>query len=176
MIRFLPTIGAAAFLLAAEPAGAQELFGGVSIHDSGFITQGGNERGVDFIAGWRGGPLLPMLGGPRPHLLVSVNSAGGTDFAAAGLSWKFGTRLYLRPGIGIAVQDGDVHLTSAFPANRRIPLGSPLLFEPELGIGARIAPNMSIEATWIHLSHAYLFGHLNPGLDSAGLRLNLAFR
>jgi hypothetical protein len=176
MIRLLPAIGAAALILAADPASAQELFGGVSVHGLGIVAESGIERGADIVAGWRGDAFLPAAGGPRPYLLVSINGAGGTDFAAAGLGWKFGTRLYVRPGIGIAVHDGDVHQSGAFPRNRRIPFGSPILFEPELGIGARIGPKMSLEASWIHLSHAYLFGRLNPGLDSVGLRLNLAFR
>ena len=176
MIRLLPTIGPAALLLAAGPAEAQELFGGVSVHGVGIVAESGIERGADLVAGWRAGAFLPVIGGPRPYLLVSVNSAGGTDFAAAGVGWKFGTSLYVRPGIGIAVHDGDVHLGAAFPQNRRIPFGSPILFEPEIGVGARIGPHMSLEASWIHLSHAYLFGRLNPGLDSVGLRLNLGFR
>jgi lipid A 3-O-deacylase len=176
MIRLLLTIGAAVLALAAGRAEAQEAFGGVSLHGLGIVAENGIERGADFVAGWRGGALLPMVGGPRPYLLVSINGAGGTDFAAAGIGWKFGTGLYMRPGIGIAVQNGDVHPSAAFPQNHRIPFGSPILFEPELGIGARIGPKMSLEASWIHLSHAYLFGSNNPGLDSVGLRLNIALR
>jgi len=47
-----------------------------------------------------------------------------------------------------------------------------VLFEPELGIGARISERMTIEASWVHLSHATLFGRQNPGIDNIGARLN----
>ena len=49
-----------------------------------------------------------------------------------------------------------------------------MLFEPELGIGAQINGRLSIEASWVHMSHAQLFGRENPGIDNLGVRLNLA--
>ena len=43
----------------------------------------------------------------------------------------------------------------------------------ELGIGADITDRLSIEGSWVHLSHAQLFGRQNPGMDNIGIRLNL---
>ena len=167
---------AAALLLASSPAAADELFGGVYAHDVNWVTQSGIEPGVDFELGWRGRKLrfLDPIGGPRPHAFVSVNSAGATSFAAAGLSWKIGHGLfYLRPGVGLAVHTGP-----GGPTTRpdRIWLGSRVLFEPELAIGARISRRVTAEASWVHLSHAQLFSPQNPGLDTVGIRINWRWR
>lgn len=163
--------------LGAAPARADELFGGVYAHDLSIVAashvERGNraERGGDLELGWRGPHILPVLGGPQPHVLVSVNSAGNTSFAAAGISWRIGRTIYARPGVGIAIHTGPDHWTPT-----RIWFGSRLLFEPELAVGVRLAPSISVEASWVHLSHAQLFGRQNPGLDTVGLRFNYRFR
>lgn len=100
-----------------------------------------------------------------------MNSAGETNFAAAGISWKIGHTFYVRPGIGIAVHDGPDGFT-----RNRIYFGSRVLFELEMGIGVQINDRASIEASWVHLSHAKLFNSENPGIDNIGLRLNYRFR
>jgi hypothetical protein len=159
--------------LIAAPARAGELFGGLYAHDVDWITASGVEHGVDVELGWRGERILRALGGPRPHALISLNSAGQTHFAAAGLSWRIGRPVYLRPGIGLAVHTGPGRLD---PSGGRIGFGSRILFEPEIGIGVQLNPRLSVEASWVHLSHAQLFGDQNPGLDTVGLRLNYALR
>jgi lipid A 3-O-deacylase len=168
---------AAALVLAAAaaPAEAQEIFGGVYAHDVNLVTRSGIEKGVDLELGLRGARLLPLgfLGGPRPYAFVSLNSAGQTHFAAAGVSWRIGGRVYVRPGIGLAVHTGP---SGPDPANRRIWFGSRVLFEPELGVGMKLAGGASVEASWVHFSHAQLFSGQNPGLDTVGIRFNLAFR
>ena len=168
--------GAATLLAAATPASAQELFGGVFVHDVDTgLTKSGIEEGVDLELGWRGERIgfLRAVGGPRPHAFVSLNSAGDTHFAAAGLSWKIGGRVYLRPGISLAVHTGPGKVV---PGDDRIDFGSRILFAPEIGVGARVSDRLSIEASWVHLSHAQLFGPQNPGLDTIGVRLNYRFR
>ena len=173
VIRLLVGLG----LVSAAGAGeASELFGGLHAHDvDTVLTKSGFERGVDFQIGWRGeriGALRP-IGAPAPHAFVSVNSAGDTNFAAAGLSWKIGRTIYLRPGVGIAIHDRS---SRAVASGRRIDFGSRILFEPELGIGYQLSDRVSVEASWIHLSHAQLFSRQNPGLDNFGVRLNYRFR
>jgi hypothetical protein len=165
------TIAFFAAALTAAPARADEIFGGVYAHDVDIVTSSGIEKGVDAEIGWRGPRILRALGGPRPHLLVSVNSAGATHFAAAGISWRIGNKVYVRPGAGIAVHTGPDHSSPG-----RIWYGSRILFEPELGIGLRLTPRASVEASWVHLSHARIFGPQNPGLDTVGLRFNYSFR
>jgi lipid A 3-O-deacylase len=164
-------VASCAAVLGAPPARAGEIFGGLYAHDVRIIAVGSPEHGPDFQLGWRGGPILRALGGPRPHLLVSLNADGGTHFAAAGISWQIGNPIYVRPGIGIAIHTG-----AGYPPPDRIWFNSRLLFEPEIGVGARLTPRLSVEASWVHLSHAQLAGHQNPGLDTVGLRFNYRFR
>jgi len=152
-------------------AGASELFGGVYVHNVDTpITVGGVERGADVQLGWRGGRIgaTPL----QPYAFGALNTAGQTHYAAAGISAKFGDRLYIRPGIGLAVHSGD---TSDFQvtSDDDLELGSRVLFEPELGIGFRISPRATIEASWVHMSNATLFSDQNPGIDNIGVRLNL---
>ena len=170
----LALLAAAAF--SAEPAFAQEIFGGAYQHDVDTgLTKSGFENGVDFELGWRGGRIgaLSFIGTATPHAFVSVNSAGDTHFAAAGVNWKFGKKVYLRPGIGLAVHTGPGRMV---PGDGRIDFGSRVLFEPEIGAGVQVGERLSVEASWVHLSHAKIFGPQNPGLDTIGVRLNYRFR
>jgi hypothetical protein len=162
----------------AAPAAAQagEVFGGVYVHDvDTFLTKGGFEDGADLQVGWRGERItgLGAIGGPSPYAFASVNSAGDTNYAAAGLSWKIGGPLYVRPGIGIAIHDGPERRVRN---GRRVDLGSRVLFEPELAVGYELNEQVSVEASWVHLSHAQLFSRQNAGMDNFGLRLNYRFR
>jgi len=149
-------------------ASADELFGGLYVHDVKTpLDKSGIEGGMDVMLGWRGGKIAhtPL----QPYVLGAVNTAGNTNYAAAGLSLKFGDRIYFRPGLGIAVHTGsagNVYRTD------KIAFGSRVLFEPEIGVGARISDRATIEASWVHMSHAQLFGRENPGIDNFGVRLN----
>ena len=91
----------------------------------------------------------------QPYLFGALNTAGETSYAAVGLSAKFGRRIYVRPGLGIAIHNGSA---DKFFRTDKIAFGSRVLFEPELGIGARINDRLSVEASWVHMSHAQLFG------------------
>jgi hypothetical protein len=174
MNRFPIIATAAAVFLAATPAHAGELFGGLYAHDVDTpLNKGGYEGGLAVSAGFRGEPIkaLKAVGGPSPYVLVSVSTEGGTNLAAAGLSWKIGHKVYLRPGIGLAVHDRSSHIVYG---NLRGDLGSRILFEPELGVGVQVSERVSVEAHWLHVSHAGLFNSgQNPGMDNIGLRLNL---
>ena len=68
-------------------------------------TASGIEGGVDFQLGWRGGRIghTPL----QPYVFGALNSAGETSYAAVGLSAKFGRRIYIRPGVGIAIHNGS---------------------------------------------------------------------
>ena len=165
----------AGIAIAFQPAAARagELFGGLYKHDVETpLTKSGNvESGVDLQVGWRGGRigLTPI----QPYIFGAVNSAGDTSYAAVGLSAKFGDAIYIRPGLGLAVHTGSA-ANFENPFNHKIEFGSRVLFEPELGIGVRVAPRVSAEASWVHMSHAQLFGRQNPGIDNIGVRLNVA--
>jgi hypothetical protein len=156
-------------LLLGAPAAAHagELFGGLYVHDVRTpLTLSGIEEGVDVQLGYRGGRIghTPL----QPYIFGAVNSAGETDYAAVGISAKFGHRIFIRPGLGIAIHDGSA---GKFFRTDKIAFGSRVLFEPELGIGTDINDRLSIEASWVHMSHAQLFGGENPGIDNLGVRL-----
>ena len=157
--------------LAPSPAAASEIFGGIYEHDvDTFLTKSGVEDGLSVQLGWRGDRILstPL----QPYAFVSAHSEGETHFAAIGMSAKFGDRIFVRPGLGVAIHTGS---TSNFedPTNGRVDFGSRVLWAPELGIGARITDRMTVEASIVHLSHAQVFGRQNPGMDNIGVRLTL---
>lgn len=163
----------AALLTAAVPGAAQaaELFGGAYVHDVKLPTNlSGIEDGVDFQLGYRGGriPKTPL----QWYAFGALNTAGQTNYAATGLSARFGLGRgwYVRPGLGIAIHSGSA---GKFYRTDKIAFGSRVLFEPEIGIGTRVNDRLTIEASWVHMSQAQLFSHENPGIDNLGVRLNL---
>ena len=160
-------------LILPAPAQASELFGGMLAHDVETpLTKGGFEDGADIELGWRGG-RLGFLGRPSPYAFASIATGGETHFAAAGLSWRLGGRLFARPGLGLAVHTRSSH---GVRNGLRTDLGSRILFEPELGLGYQLSDRVALEATWVHVSHAQLFGEQNPGMDSIGIRLSYRLR
>jgi lipid A 3-O-deacylase len=154
---------------AAGPASAGELFGGLYVHDVKLpLDKSGIESGLDVQVGYRGAGILhtPL----QPYVFAAVNTAGETNYAAVGLSAKFGHRIYIRPGLGLAVHTGSA---GRFYRTDKIAFGSRVLFEPELGVGTELNDHVSVEASWVHMSHAQLFSHENPGIDNLGVRLGL---
>ena len=109
-------------------------------------------------------------------MIASVNTRGDTSFVGGGVSWKIGKGpVYLRPGVGLVIHDGPDNRVDATGTHTE--LGSRVLFEPELALGARLSPRWGIEASWVHISHARLFNsQQNPGIDMMGLRLTYALR
>jgi hypothetical protein len=158
--------------LVAAPAQAGEVFGGVYAHDVKLPTdKSGIESGADLMLGYRGGAIghTPL----QPYVFGALNTAGDTSYAAVGLSAKFGHSIYFRPGLGIAIHTGSAEKFQDL-SNDEIDFGSRVLFEPEVAVGAQINSRLSIEASWVHMSHAQLAGRQNPGIDNLGVRLNLA--
>jgi hypothetical protein len=158
-------------IFAASPAQADEIIGGLYVHDvDTFLTIAGVEDGMDVQLGWRGDRIgkTPL----QPHVFAAVNTSGSTNYAAVGLSAKFGKKVFIRPGVGLAVHTGS---TTKFQieGNDELEFGSRVLFEPELGIGVNINDRTSIEASWVHMSHATLFSDQNPGIDNLGVRFGL---
>jgi hypothetical protein len=166
-------------LLAAPATSAQasEIFGGGFAHDVDTpLTFGGFEEGADLQLGFRGSPItgLRAIGSPSPYLFGSLSTAGDTNFIAMGLSWRIGGRVYVRPGLGIALHDRDSLIVG--PDGLRRDLGSRVLFEPEIGAGYQVNGRVSIEASWVHVSQGQLFDRQNPGMDSLGIRLHYKLR
>lgn len=169
-------LGAMAMAAAlGSSAQAAELFGGVHVHDVKTpLDDAGIESGVDLSFGLRGGRIGHLWSGIlEPYGFIAVNTAGNTNYGALGIAAKYslGRGWYLRPGLGIAVHTGSA---GKFYRTDKIAFGSRVLFEPELGIGTRLSRRFSIEASWVHMSHAQLFGKENPGIDNLGVRVNFA--
>jgi hypothetical protein len=159
-----------AVLLGSVPAYAGEVFGGIYVHDVKLPTdKSGLEGGADVQLGYRGGRIGPTP--LQPYVFGAFNTSGDTSYAAVGLSAKFGHNIYVRPGLGLAIHNGSA---GKFFRTDEIAFGSRVLFEPELAVGTRINDHLSLEASWVHMSHAQLFSHENPGIDNLGVRLNLA--
>ncbi len=160
---------AACAFSAAAPAQADELFGGAYAHAVGtpLSLESSKEGGVDILLGYRG----PRIGRTplEPYVFGALNTSGDTNYAAVGLSARFGDRIYIRPGVGVAIHDGS---TADHIVPNRIAFGSRILFEPELGVGVRLSQRGMVEASWVHMSHGQFFGGENPGIDNVGVRLN----
>ena len=171
MIKLPAFVLALGVLALPTAASAQELFGGVYAHAVGtpLSLSSSRESGVDLQLGYRGGKIFRGIG-LQPYIFGALNSKGDTNYAAAGLSWKFGDRIYIRPGLGIAIHNGSA---DEFNRTDRIAFGSRVLFEPEIGVGARVSDRITVEASWVHMSHALLSGGQNPGIDNIGVRFNL---
>jgi len=198
--RFLTAAAAAlgfAFVLAASsPAVAGEVFAGLYAHDiDDGISYGKFEDGAQIVAGVRTTSLeeLRFLGKPRLHLLAGVNTSGGANYVAAGMAWRFklsdSGRFYIQPGIGLALHDNRVafpspdepgiteqeRLQRLFDFQTKLDLGSRVLFEPELTVGWKATQRLSVELSWIHLSHGRLAGRYNPGVADVGLRFSYRY-
>lgn len=171
MTKMLSVCAAALCALIPVHAHAGEIFGGLYVHDvDTVLTKSGIEDGADIQVGWRG----DRIGGTvlQPYVFAAVNTAGETNYAAMGLSAKFGRQFYVRPGLGIAVHTGSA---DNFQRTDKIAFGSRILFEPEIAVGAQVSERVSIEGSWVHMSHAQIFGRQNPGIDNFGVRVNFAF-
>jgi lipid A 3-O-deacylase len=167
-------LAAAACALAASPALADELYLGASAHavETPFTLETG-EHGRDLQFGYRSDGIegLKAIGSPSVYVHGQASLNGETSLAAVGLSWKIGDKVYLRPGIGLALHTDRMPAVGA--DGTRLDLGSRLLFEPEIALGARLGKRVSAEFSWVHVSHATLLSGQNPGMDFIGARLVL---
>ena len=133
-------------------------------------TRSGIEGGADFQLGWRGGAIgrTPL----QPYIFGALNTAGDTSYAAAGMSAKFGDAYLCPPGprhcnpqrLGEEVPGPD---------QRQDRLRQPRPVRARAGDRRAGQPPPSIEASWVHMSHAQLFGRQNPGIDNFGVRAEL---
>ena len=153
----------------SPPAHSAELFGGLYVHDVDTpLSKSGIEEGADVMVGVRGGRIgaTPL----QPYAFAAVNTSGETNYGAIGISAKFGDAIYVRPGVGLAIHTGS---SKNFQLEDKIAFGSRVLFEPEIAVGAKINDRLSLEASWVHMSHGTLFSRQNPGIDNIGVRASL---
>lgn len=177
--RFFAAAAAGGLVCVSAPIAAQEVFAGVYVHevDTPFSLPV-NEGGADIQLGyrWEKQEGLSFIGKPEPYVMGSLNTDSDTSYVAAGLSWKIGKGpVFVRPGLGIAVHDGPDRRIDPVTL-RRTDMGSRVVFAPEIGVGAKLSDKWSVEASWVHLSHARIFdSDQNPGIDMMGARVTYRF-
>jgi lipid A 3-O-deacylase len=156
---------------AAELAGDRILALGVFAHDRGPASDR-HEDGIDLNLEMLFAPL-DLFGSPRPHLGATLNFEGDTSIAYAGLSWRSleQARLFVDLFLGAAIHDGPLH---------KDPLGCDL--DSDCGFGIRVMPRFGLEAGFRlnphaavslytdHMSHKWLIGGENEGIEHAGVR------
>jgi len=123
--------------------------------------------------------FLRVLGAPRPHLGLSINTAGATDYGYIGLTWSgrpwrplltLPEGLFVAGSLGGSVHDG--YLNTAPPERKR--LGSRLLFRESVEVGYQLTHRVSVSVMLDHLSNAGL-AHYNQSLNNLGLRVGVTF-
>ena len=110
---------------------------------------------------------------PRPHLGASLNTAGRTSFAYAGLTWTadLSPALFLETSLGGAIHNGA---TGERVAIGQSALGCSPLFRESASLGVRLNARWSVVATVEHLTNAGACQQ-NRGLTNLGARLGYTF-
>ncbi len=120
--------------------------------------------------GWRGDPLTALK--IQPHAFVCGELAPATrTMRRSGCRGSSATVLH--PAGRRHRRSHRLGKNYQIDGNDEIEFGSRVLFEPELAVGTQLNDRMTIEASWVHMSHAQLFSGQNPGIDNLGVRLNL---
>jgi lipid A 3-O-deacylase len=116
--------------------------------------------------------FLDNVWGPRPHVGVSINSAGDTNQAYLGLTWQrhFYKSYFANFSFGAGYHDGY----KVTDLRDRKSLGCKLLFRESIDIGYRFEAPHSIMAHLDHVSNAKLCS-TNEGLESVGIRYGYHF-
>lgn len=202
MQRLLTAAAAATALIAATPVAANEVWVGVLKHDVTFVGEAvglgaaGVEKGYNVHVGVRSERMDSVRWLARPYVygFAAVNTSGDTSYGGVGLGWKFDVAgpggLYIRPGIGLAIHDGETELPdfripglSQAEIQRRVALrdqkiefGARVLFQPEFSVGYQLNEKTAAELSYVHLSHGQILGHgKNQGLDEVGIRIARKF-
>ena len=164
----------------ADPRWIDEVKLGVLAHDIHFLgdhVEPGADLNVEVL--FPSPALLSVLGAPRPHLGLSLNTAGATDYGYLGLTWSgrpWHRLLTLPEGLFVAGSLGgglhDGHLNSG-PPDRKL-LGSRLLFRESVEAGYQLTHRVSLSVMLDHVSNAWLAAH-NQGLTNVGARIGVTF-
>jgi len=164
----------------ADPSWMDEIKLGVLAHDIRFLgnhVEPGADINVEVL--FPSPAFLRVLWAPRPHLGLSINTAGATDYGYIGLTWSgrpWHRLLALPEGLFVAGSLGgglhDGHLNSG-PPDRKL-LGSRLLFRESVEAGYQLTRRMSLSVMLDHVSNAGLAAH-NQGLTNFGVRIGVTF-
>lgn len=163
LILLAPAVGRAAIL--------DEVKFGVLAHDVP-VFDDQIEHGVDANGEllFASPGFLAVLGAPRPHLGLTVNTAGKTSFAYAGLTWTATLYHQIFGALGLG---GAIHNYSNTGSPSRVGLGTRLLFHEEADLGYHFSA-MSVSLFLDHISNAGI-GRRNPGMTNLGIRTGFSF-
>lgn len=179
----IPTVASAADKIGAlprpasmgAPAVLSELRVGVFAHDPAGREIGGADVNVEALFVKPFLPADPVLAFlvPRLHLGATVNTAGRTSQAYAGLTWSYDitSRLFAEISFGVATHNGEA---GRIVPHDRAALGCRALFRESASVGYRLDRSWSVMATVEHVSNANLCND-NHGLTNYGARLSYAF-
>lgn len=149
---------------------------GVLAHDLGPLSDH-HERGVDLNVEVLFTPLN-FPGSPRPHIGATLNFAGDTSAAYAGLTFPFheSRRWFMNGFIGGAVHDGPLHkdpVRCQFYSD----CGFGVRYLPHFGLnyGYYLTSGHAISLYWDHMSHKWVIEGENEGIDHLGLRYQRPF-
>ena len=122
---------------------------------------------------------------PRPYLNASINVAGDTSFATAGLQWsfEFADGWHIEPGLGYSYHDG--YNSNPFPqgspestafGEEHVLMGSDDLFRTSLALTRDFGEKWSGQLMYEHFSHGQILGEgRNQGMDNFGVRIGYKF-
>lgn len=150
---------------------------GVFAHDPGSPESGSVDINAELLSSRL--PLIDPSSGwnwlnPRLHIGGTVNTAGDTSHAYAGLTWTADITnwMFIEGSFGGAIHSGE---TGAVVPIDRSALGCNPLFRESASLGFRFGGNWSAMATIEHLSNAGLCSNGNRGLTNYGARLGYRF-
>ena len=150
-----------------------EVRGGFLVHDEGPFSRN-KEDGVDanFEVLFKAPQALDIIFSPRPHVGVTMNSAGNTSQLYAGVTWDwaFFQDYFINFSLGGAVHTGE-KVTDDL---KKKSLGCRTLFRESLDLGYNISGPHSIMFHFDHISNAKLCS-TNEGLENFGLRYGYRF-
>ena len=159
--------------LGRNPKFLNEVRGGLLVHDEGPFSRN-KEDGVDanFEAIFKSPQMLGIIFSPRPHVGVTMNSAGNTSQLYAGVTWDwaFFQDYFFNFSLGGAVHTGEK--VTDDPEKKS--LGCRALFRESLDLGYNISGPHSIMFHFEHISNAKLCS-TNEGLENFGLRYGYRF-
>jgi len=153
---------------------------GVLAHDIRFLgnhVEPGADINVEVL--FTAPAFLRILGLPRPHLGLSVNTAGATDYAYIGLTWSgrpwrpllaLPEALFVAGSLEGGAHDGSLNTA---PSERKR-LGSRLLFREGVEVGYQLIRRFSVSIMLDHVSNAGLATR-NQGLTDFGARVGFQF-
>lgn len=150
-----------------------EIRGGLYAHDISFWSFH-RENGMDVNAEvlFTSPDFLETIWAPRPHLGITVNTAGNTSHAYTGLTWEYDlpADFFVDGSLGLSAHNGYLETSRS----DRKSLGSPVLFRIGAALGYNLTEKINVSVQYEHMSNAYL-ANPNEGMDNVGLRLGYRF-